>query len=147
MRGKSFCLATGIALAIVVAVPAFAQIQTGSILVRVRDVQDQVLPGATVTISSPNLVVKQMTGVTDAGGAYRFPSLPPGRYQVKIDLPSFKTVVRDGIIVDVGSTTPIEQQMQLASLSETVNVTSHSPIVDTTSTNVSTPNLTHLASF
>lgn len=55
--------------------PSAAQVQTGSILVRAVDEQTAVLPGVTVTIASPVLVVGQMTGTTDAGGVYRFPSL------------------------------------------------------------------------
>ncbi len=138
MRARSVRLSGFFLLAVLVALPAAAQIQTGSILVRMRDAQGAALPGATITISSPNLVARQMTGVTDAGGAYRFPSLPPGTYQVKMDLPGFKTVVRDGVVVDVGTTTPLDQQMEIAGVKETVTVTGLSPTVDTTSANVST---------
>src|SRR5262245_41565088 len=69
---------------------AFAQVQTGSILVHVADQQDAVLPGATITISSPALVAGQMSATTDAGGVYRFPSLSPGIYAVKVDLSGFQ---------------------------------------------------------
>jgi hypothetical protein len=120
-----------------IAAPAVAQVQTGSILVRAKDTQGGVLPGATVTISSPVLVTP-MTGVTDAGGAYRFPSLTPGTYDVKIELTGFQTVVRQGIIVSVGQTTPIDQQLDVAKVQEAVTVTGQSPTVDTTSANVST---------
>jgi hypothetical protein len=113
-----------------------AQVQTGSILVRVSDEQGGVLPGATVTISSPVLVGSQMTGVTDAGGAYRFPSLPPGDYTVRLELQSFQTLIREGIIVSVGQTTPLDLSLRVASLAETVTVTGESPVVDTTSANV-----------
>ena len=44
------------------------------------------MPGVTVTISSPVLVAGSMTGVTDAGGVDRFPSLVPGTYAVKLEL-------------------------------------------------------------
>ena len=51
------------------------------------------MPGVAVTITSPVLVAGTMTGVTDAGGVYRFPSLAPGTYSVKLELqgsrPSF----------------------------------------------------------
>ena len=52
---------------------AAAQVQTGSILVRVVDEQGGVLPGTGITISSPVIPGGQMTGATDAAGAYRFP--------------------------------------------------------------------------
>lgn len=88
--GGARLLATALAFAALPSV-GMAQVQTGSILVRVFDEQGGVLPGATVTISSPVLVGSQMTGVTDAGGAYRFPSLPPGDYTVRLELQSFQT--------------------------------------------------------
>ena len=120
-----------------VATSASAQVQTGSILVKATDEQGAATPGATVTISSPVLVSSSMTGVTDAVGVYRFPSLVPGTYSVKLELSGFKTVVRDGIVVLVGQTTPIDMQLTVATLAETVTVAGASPTVDTTSANVS----------
>ncbi|MEY4096286.1 MAG: hypothetical protein RLZZ53_3485, partial [Acidobacteriota bacterium] len=58
-----------------VAAGASAQVQTGSILVRVTDQQGGAVPGVSVTLSSPVLVAGTMTGVTDSGGVNRFPSL------------------------------------------------------------------------
>ena len=124
------------ALSLLVSMPAAAQVQTGSILVRATDPQGAVIPGATVTISSPVLVAGSMSGVTDAAGVYRFPSLVPGIYTVRIELSGFQTIVREGIAVLVGQTTPIEASMKVATLAETVTVSGQSPTVDTTSANV-----------
>ncbi len=66
--------------------PVTAQVQTGSILVRVADAQGGAIPGVAVTLSSPVLVAGTMTGVTDTGGVNRFPSLVPGTYSVKVEL-------------------------------------------------------------
>src|SRR5580765_2901423 len=87
---------------------SWAQVQTGSILVKSGDEQGGVVPGATATISSPVLVAGTQTGVTDAGGIYRFVSLPPGTYTVKVELTGFQNIVREGVVVNVGNTTPIE---------------------------------------
>ncbi len=125
-----------LAVAFAYAIPAAAQVQTGSILVRATDEQGAVVPGATITISSPVLVSGTMTGVTDAGGVYRFPSLVPGTYTVKIELQGFQTNVREGIQVLVGQTAPIDVSMKVATLAETVTVAGQSPTVDTTSANV-----------
>jgi carboxypeptidase family protein/TonB-dependent receptor-like protein len=113
-----------------------AQVQTGSILVRVNDEQGAGVPGVTITITSSALVAGAATGISDTGGAYRFPSLPPGTYSVKVDLTGFQSVVRDNITVQVGQTTPIDLTMRVATLQETVTVTGTSPVVDTTSANV-----------
>src|SRR5437762_5706803 len=116
--------------------PALAQVQTGSIFVRAVDQQGAVTPGVTITISSPVLVGGSMTGVTDAGGAYRFPSLVPGSYSVKLELSGYQTLVREGIVVLVGQTTPIDASLKVATLAETVTVAGQSPTVDTTTANV-----------
>src|ERR1041384_1357704 len=125
-----------VAFVVAVAAPVAAQVQTGSILIRATDPQGAVIPGATVTISSSVLVAGSMSGVTDAGGVYRFPSLVPGTYTVKIELEGFKTIVREGIVVLVGQTTPIDASLQVAALAETVTVAGISPTVDTTSANI-----------
>jgi len=119
------------------ALPAAAQVQTGSILVKATDDQGAVIPGVTVTISSPVLVTGSQTGVTDAGGVYRFVSLPPASaYTVKMELSGFQTQVRQGVVVSAGQTTPIDVGMKVGSVSESVTVTGQSPVVDTTSANV-----------
>src|ERR1043166_6742863 len=99
------------ALVLSMAAPALAQVQTGSVLVRAIDQQGAVMPGVTITIASPVLVSGTMTAVTDAGGVYRFPSLVPGTYDIKIELSGFQTINREGIVVLVGQTTPVEFSM------------------------------------
>ena len=116
---------------------ATAQVQTGSILIKAVDEQGAVMPGVSVTISSPVLVAGSMSGVTDAGGVNRFPSLVPGEYSVKVELSGFRSVTRENIAVLVGQTTPVEFAMKVASIAENITVTGASPTVDTTSANVS----------
>ncbi|MGE3273651.1 MAG: carboxypeptidase regulatory-like domain-containing protein [Vicinamibacterales bacterium] len=122
--------------ALLAVVPAFAQVQTGSILVRVSDEQGGGVPGATVTIASSALIAGSATGVTDTAGAYRFPSLPPGSYTIRAELSGFQTLVRESVTVVVGQTTPIDLVMRVAALAETVTVTGASPVIDTTSATV-----------
>src|SRR4051794_4506328 len=123
-------------VSLTLAANASAQIQTGSILVKASDEQGAVMPGVTITISSPVLVAGSMSGVTDAGGVYRFPSLVPGTYSVKTELSGFQTINRENIAVLVGQTTPVEFSMKVASLAENITVTGASPTVDTTSATV-----------
>jgi hypothetical protein len=127
-------LVAGLALAF--ASIASAQVQTGSILVKAVDEQGAVMPGVSITITSPVLVGGAMTAVTDVGGVNRFPSLVPGTYTVKIELQGFQTIVRENIQVLVGQTTPVELSMKVASVAETITVTGASPTVDTTTANV-----------
>src|ERR1700724_1609144 len=116
-------------MVIAVASTARVQVQTGSILVKATDEQNASVPGATVTISSSVLPGGSMNGVTDVGGVYRFPSLPPGTYQVKVELWGFRTLVRERIDVLVGPTTPLDFSMKVAAVSETVTVAGASPTV------------------
>ncbi len=124
-------------LAVTAMLPVAAQVQTGSILVRVTDEQNAAVPGVVVTLSSPVLVAGTMSGVTDAGGVNRFPSLQPGIYSVKVELQGFRTVVRENVSVQVGATVPLDLSLTVATVAETVTVTGASPVVDTTSANTS----------
>src|SRR6266850_957728 len=135
-RMKRFLGLVALVIGVGLAAPLAAQVQTGSILVRATDPQGAVMPGVTITISSPVLVAGTMTAVTDAGGVYRFPSLVPGTYLVKLELSGFQTINRENILVLVGQTTPVDFSMTVASLAENVTVTGASPTVDTTSANV-----------
>lgn len=116
--------------------PLGAQVQTGSVLIRLSDESAAAVPGVSITLTSPSLVAGSANGVSDGGGVYRFPSLPPGTYVVKVELQGFQTVQRENITVQVGQTTSIDLTMRVATLAETVTVTGASPVVDTTSANV-----------
>ena len=95
------------------------------------------MPGVTVTLTSPVLVAGTMTGATDTGGVIRFPSLQPGVYSVKTELQGFRTVIRENVTVIVGQTVPLDMDLRVATVAETVTVTGTSPVVDTTSANTS----------
>jgi hypothetical protein len=112
--------------------PVLAQ-TTGSINGAVVDNTGAVLPGVTVTATSPALMGVQ-TAVTNEQGQYRFPALPIGTYALSYELGGFANVRREGIIVPIGFTATVNVQLQLATLQETVTVTGASPVVDVTST-------------
>ena len=113
--------------------PALAQVQTGEITGRVSDDTGAVLPGATVTLTSPALI-QPLTATSSETGSFRFPQIPIGTYSVKFELPGFKTVVREGIVVSIGFTAQVNQQLAISTVQETVTVSGESPIVDTKAT-------------
>ncbi|MGH9657340.1 MAG: carboxypeptidase-like regulatory domain-containing protein, partial [Bryobacteraceae bacterium] len=94
-----------LALLMLSASPAFAQgggaSSTGSISGEVKDTQGGVLPGVTVTATSP-AQIGQLTAVTNEAGIYRFPSVPPGEYRLSYDLAGFQSNVREGIRITLG---------------------------------------------
>jgi hypothetical protein len=125
----------GLAVACLLLIVSSAVAQTtGSVNGTVIDNTGAVLPGVTVTATSPALMGVQ-TAVTNEGGNYRFPSLPPGTYTLSYELGGFSNVKREGILVNIGFTATVNVQLQLASLQESVTVTGVSPIVDVTNTN------------
>ena len=117
--------------------PAYAQRTTGTIIGAVTDESGGVLPGVTVTLTGAG-VAGNPTAVTSETGAYRFPSLPPGEYNVSFALQGFATVSRERVVVPLGETVEIPVQMKVSTLQETVTVTGASPVVNTASAEVST---------
>jgi outer membrane receptor protein involved in Fe transport len=134
---KLLMLATMIALVIGGTESARAQVTTGSIFGVVTDESGAVLPGVTVTLAS-TAVPGSPTEVTSENGSYRFPALPPGTYTLSFELQGFATLNRDRVALPLASNVEINVQMKVGGVAETVTVTGESPVVDTTSTEVST---------
>jgi hypothetical protein len=131
--------ATVLAAAVVMIAPAtsIAQIQTGTITGLVTDEQNAVLPGVTITLTSPALI-RQQTAVTNERGVYSFIALPPGTYVVRFELQGFAPIDRSDIPVRVAVVTTIDQTMKVATVSETITVSGESPAIDTKSTSKGT---------
>src|SRR5438876_2540763 len=85
----------------------------------VRDASEAVLPGVTVEASSPVLIEKVRTAVTDGTGQYRITELPPGTYTLTATLTGFSTVKREGIEVTGSGVIPINVELRTGALSET----------------------------
>src|SRR5262245_37491907 len=83
-----------------------AQEFTGNIVGRIGDASGALLAGVTVTLKSP-AIQGVRTAVTDETGNYRFILLPPGTFSVTYELPGFRTLIREGVIVQVGVTTTL----------------------------------------
>src|SRR5688500_20273774 len=94
MRGKLFVTTWLVVACLVLAAGAArAQVPTGTIAGRVTDQNGLVVPGATVTATSPNLQGSRVV-VTSAFGDYAVSLLPPGDYTVIFELPGFQRVTR-----------------------------------------------------
>jgi Carboxypeptidase regulatory-like domain len=132
-------VASCIVLAAVVASSATAAAQEfrGRINGTVTDNTGAVLPGVTVTATSPALIQPQVQ-VTGADGSYRFLALPPGVYEIDFELAGFTQVKRQDVRVIINQTLSVDLQMQVATLQETVTVTGASPVVDTSTTAMGT---------
>lgn len=113
----------------VMAMPAAAQEQTGSIQGVIKDAQAAVMPGATVEAKSLQQVAVNTT-VTDAEGRYRFPALPPGVYQVTATLAGFTPSKVTNVQLALGQLLKVDMTLAIASVSESVQVTAESPLID-----------------
>src|SRR5215510_14915613 len=115
--------------------PSLAAAQTSAEIAGVvRDSSNAVLPGVTVEASSPALIERSRTVLTDSQGQYRVIALPPGEYKVSFTLPGFKTVVREGIVLTAAFTATVDTTMGVGGLEETVTVSGQSPLVDVQAT-------------
>jgi hypothetical protein len=120
-----------LALLGVLLAPSFAFAQTsGTIAGIVKDTSGAVLPGATVEASSPALIEKVRTAVTDGTGNYKIVDLRPGVYTVTVTMPGFGTYKREGLDLSAGVTANVSADLKVGSLEETVTVTGATPIVD-----------------
>lgn len=115
--------------------------QTGAINGVVADQDDVALPGLTVVLKSPAMVLPQMTTVTNASGIYRFPGLNPGIYEITFALEGMNTIVRRGIEVNTNKNSKIDVKMQLSTVAEQIVVQGQTPTTDsqsvTKTTNIS----------
>src|SRR5204863_3684767 len=82
---------------------ALAQ-QEASIIGQVKDESGAILPGVTVTATSPALQVREVMDVTNAQGEYRLTPLPIGTYAVVYTLQGFQTLRREEVRLTVGFT-------------------------------------------
>lgn len=110
---------------------AAAQGTTGTISGRIVDPQGLAVPGSTVTVTGPQ---GARTTVTDGGGRFTVPFLTPGTYAVRAELQGFKTIEQRDIVVRLEQTVDLPLTMQVGGLTETVEVTGASPVVDTQTT-------------
>src|ERR1051326_6772287 len=125
-------MAVTLACAALLAPPSMAQVGTASgIAGVVKDTSGAVLPGVTVEASSPALIEKVRTVVTDSDGRFNIVDLRPGTYSVTFTLAGFSILKRDGIELTGGFTATVNGEMKVGGLEETITVTGEAPLVDT----------------
>jgi hypothetical protein len=109
---------------------AAAQTTSGSIAGIVRDASGLLLPGVTVEASSPALIEKVRTAVTDGQGNYSIEALRPGLYRVTFTLTGFRTFAREGLELNTGVTATANAVMEVGGVEETITVVGATSIVD-----------------
>ncbi len=122
-------LSGAVLLVLVAATLGEAQQGLGGLRGVITDDQGAVLPGVTVTITSPSMLGPQVD-VTNAGGEYRVINLPPGTFTLTAELTGFANSRREGILLRAGATFQVDLTMQLSTLQETITVRGDSPMIE-----------------
>jgi len=127
---------TIISLLILLVALSFAQTgQTGAIRGTVTiEGEETVLPGVTVTLRSPAMILERLTTVTNDKGQYRFLNLAPGKYELTFEMSGFATMIRKDIVVSTNLTFTVDVQLSPESIEEAVTVTGQAPTIDRQST-------------
>jgi hypothetical protein len=115
----------------------WAQGPAGEISGTVLDVSGGVVAGATVTITNTATNL-QRTQTTNASGIYDAPALPPGSYSVKVNMPGFKSDVRNNVELQVAQAARLDFSLQPGEVTETVEVTGQAATLDTENSTIGT---------
>lgn len=146
MRVRLARLAVLCASLLALATPSAAQVYTGRIDVTVTDSTGAILPGATVEVTGP----RNATAVADSKGEAHFLSLAPGVYTVIAKLDGFRQYTNRNVPVVGGGGVPLKAALEVGNVTETVDVTAESPVIDprrtATTTNVTNEELQQIPS-
>src|SRR4249920_1786711 len=117
MRRVVLCMTVLCAAVILVPRTGHAQ-DRAAIAGVVKDTSGAVMPGVLVEASSPALIEKTRSVVTDSSGQYKIVDLGPGTYEVSFTLTGFKTVRRGNLILEGNLTPTVNAELQVGSLTE-----------------------------
>lgn len=123
-------------LVLVVDVAGQSQSSNGQIEGTVIDQNNATVQLADVTVTNIETGAKRTVSTNDSG-VYRFPLLPLGTYRLEATAPSFKRFSREGILLAAGQTSTIDVQLQVGTVTESVNVSADSAIADPGKTDIS----------
>ncbi len=140
MRNKWFVFTLVLALCSIFSFSTVAQETTGGLLGTIKDPSGAVVPHAKVEVTASSLVGSKELE-SDGNGYYHFANLPPGTYTITVTAKGFKTVKREGLVLEVGHLPTVDISLELGTAETIVEVTSSAPLIDVT-TNVTTTNVT-----
>jgi hypothetical protein len=109
-----------------------AQTSTGEIDVAVRDASEAVITGARVTVTGADTGATARTIPTNASGLASIPLLPPGTYNVRVEKDGFKSLVRQGVVLQVTEVVALRVSLEIGASTQSITITEQSPQVDTT---------------
>lgn len=135
MRSRNLALLGAVIVLSVANPPGWSQESRGTILGRVTDSANLVVPGATIQITNVATTVTTRSA-SNAEGNYVAPFLVPGTYRITVQKSGFKRFVRDGIVLNLNDRLEINIPLVLGTVSETITVTAETPLLDTTNASI-----------
>jgi hypothetical protein len=111
---------------------------TGKLTGKVTDSEGNLLPGVSISITSPAQIGGAKTATTEADGGFDFPLLAPGPYAVVAELDGFAPQTVQDVQVRLDGTTRLDIEMAPARVNESIVVTSEAPVVDPDQVELST---------
>jgi hypothetical protein len=117
---KPTCLLL-VALVLIVSLPMYGQLYTGSISGTVADPSGAVIPSAHITLVDEERGYK-FSAVTDARGRYLFREVPPGKYLLSAEIANFQSQRKEGIVLAVNQNISIDFSLKVGTQSQTVEV-------------------------
>src|SRR5258705_2149721 len=112
------------------AAPIRAQVDAGSILGTVSDASGATIHGATVTLTNEGTNASLST-TTMSDGSYKFTPVKIGTYKLTATMQGFSTVTQRNVVVNVGTDVVVDFSLRPGSVSETVEVASTAPVLET----------------
>jgi len=138
MRRFLWRLTLGVFLAcLCICRPAFSQQITAAITGTVVDTAGAVITNATVTVTDMERGTTYQAKTSD-DGIFNFPHVPIGTYSVKVEAPGFETTVQSNITLVLNQTARLSFKMNVGAVTNTVQVTSAIPQLQSDTTQVST---------
>jgi len=119
-------------MSLLTAAPALAQFETAAVLGTVRDTSNATVPDATVTLTNAEtgLILKKATSAT---GDYEFPAVKVGTYVVTAEKAGFAIALVDNVQAEVSARLRVDLQMTVGGVTERVQVTATTPLMETDS--------------
>jgi hypothetical protein len=114
---------------------AFAQGGSSIITGTVFDQAKAVLPGVVVTVTNQGTGITR-EAVTGAQGQFVIPTLSPGTYTIRAELPGFQAQTREDVVLRIGQELALDLTMTVAGITETVTVTTEAPLIEVTSSRI-----------
>src|SRR5438876_5284615 len=134
MSGRSFW--SMLCFVLLSVLPAVAQTQAGISGV-IHDPSGAVIPGVTITVTNPATNFSR-SAISNEAGVYNFPALQPGRYNMKVELPGFRTITQNDVELQIQQSARLDFTLQVGDLSQTVEVSGAAALIATENATVGT---------